>query len=107
MRNAKNKNITSDTPHLLRVEEVAKYLGYSPNYIRNRYVSLGLYPVQAGRGHLLLFDPEDVALWIQKNRRTRVDQKLPSSFPRKLLFPTRGTPKRYGRGGAQRKQGCQ
>lgn len=58
---------TSELPHLLTVTALAEHLGVDVRHIR-RLVAERRIPFIKW-GHLLRFDPAEIAEWIDQNRR--------------------------------------
>jgi excisionase family DNA binding protein len=61
-----HRNARSSLPHLLDITAVAEHLGVTPRHIR-RLVSERRIPFVKW-GHLIRFDPDEVAAWLQSAR---------------------------------------
>lgn len=66
---------SSDLPHLVDIATLAEHLGVDVRHIR-RLVSERRIPFIKW-GHLLRFDPAEIAAWIDANRRHPGRPRLP------------------------------
>lgn len=60
--------VTAGLPHLLSIEVVAEHLGVTVRHVR-RLVQERRIPFLKW-GHLLRFDPDEIAAWLEEFRRS-------------------------------------